>query len=327
MATKQIKLQDKTIVITGASSGAGRAAAFEFAQHGTNLVLAARNKNALEEVAEECRDLGAQVLTVVTDVTDTKAMINLANEAQIWQNKIDVWVNNAGVLAAGDFDHTPMEIHEQVIQTNLLGYMNGAHAVLPIFKAQQAGIIINNISIGGFLPVPYGAGYTASKFGLRGFSEALKAELAVWPQIFVCDLFPAFLDTPGIQHAGNYTGKSLKPAPPVYDPKRVAEAMVKVANDPQSNTYVGSASLLLKFSHALFPELTTKITGMVMRKYFKIAKDIAPTSGNLFNTVDYGMSTNGGWGIPGKPKAHRKFIAAGLAAGLAAGFILTGFRK
>lgn len=125
-------------------------------------------------------------------------MIALANAANDWQGSIDVWINNAGVLAAGDFDSTPMAVHEQVIKTNLLGYMNGAHAVLPFFKAQGCGIIINNISIGGFLPVPYGAGYTASKFGLRGWSEALKGELAQWPEIYVCDLFPAFLDTPGI---------------------------------------------------------------------------------------------------------------------------------
>jgi short-subunit dehydrogenase len=319
---KDFLLKHKTIVITGASSGVGRSAAMEFALHGANLVLAARNEDMLYEVAAECGELGANVLVVVTDVTDPKAMINLANAANDWQNKIDIWINNAGVLAAGDFDVTPMEVHQQVIETNLLGYLNGAHAVIPFFKKQQHGILINNISIGGYLPVPYGAGYTASKFGLRGFSEALKGELTTWPDIHICDMFPAFLDTPGMQHAGNYTGKVLRPAPPVYDPMRVAQAMVKVAINPKSNTYVGSASLLLKLSHALFPELTTKITGMVMRKYFKVADPITSTSGNLFNTVDYAMSTNGGYGLTGKPKAHRKYIGAALLAGFAVGLYL-----
>ncbi|MDB5112828.1 MAG: family oxidoreductase, partial [Mucilaginibacter sp.] len=165
---KDFLLKHKTIVITGASSGVGRSAAMEFALHGANLVLAARNEDMLYEVAAECGELGANVLVIVTDVTDPKAMINLANAANDWQNKIDIWINNAGVLAAGDFDVTPMEVHQQVIETNLLGYLNGAHAVIPFFKKQQHGILINNISIGGYLPVPYGAGYTASKFGLRG---------------------------------------------------------------------------------------------------------------------------------------------------------------
>ncbi|WP_345952811.1 SDR family oxidoreductase [Mucilaginibacter sp. PAMB04168] len=320
-------LTGKTIVITGASSGAGRAAALEFAPFSPNLVLAARNENALNELSDECRQLGAQTLVVPVDVTDAKAMINLANAAQAWQGKVDVWINNAGVLAAGDFDKTPMEVHQQIIETNLLGYMNGAHAILPIFKAQQQGTIINNISIGGFLPVPFGAGYTASKFGLRGFSEALKAELTAWPDIHVCDLFPAFLDTPGIHHAGNYTGKVLRPAPPVYDPKRLAQTMANVIKDPRSNTYVGSLSLLLKLSHALFPELTAKATGFVMRRYFKVADNLPLTDGNLFTTVKYGMSTHGGFGLPGKPRAHRKYLAGALLAGLLTSALVIGLKK
>ena len=317
------KLTGQTIIITGASSGAGRAAAVEFAPYKPYLVLAARNETALQEVAGECRELGAEVLVVPTDVTDPKAMINLANATNDWKGHIDVWINNAGVLAAGDFDVTPIEVHEQVIQINLMGYLNGAHAVLPFFKKQQKGILINNISIGGFSPVPYGAGYTASKFGLRGFSKALKGELAAWPNIHVCDMFPAFLDTPGIVHAGNYTGKHLKPAPPVYDPRRLAQAMVELVKNPKQNTYVGSVSLLLKLSNALFPELTPKLTGFVMRRYFKVADPIPSTSGNLFNTVNYGMSSHGGFGLPGKPKAHRKYIWGAVAAGLVAGFLLT----
>ncbi|MFD0794257.1 SDR family oxidoreductase [Mucilaginibacter litoreus] len=324
---KEIRLTGKTIVITGASSGAGRAAAVEFSQYQPNLVLASRNAEVLEEVAAECRGFGAQVLVVPTDVTDAKAVIQLANTANDWHNRLDIWINNAGVLAAGDFDATPIEVHEQIIKTNLLGYMNGAHAVLPFFKSQNHGVLINNISVGGFTPLPYGAGYSASKFGLTGFTESLRGELTSWPEIYVCDLFPAFLDTPGIQHAGNYTGKQLKPAPPVYDPKRLAEAMVNVANNPQSVTYVGSTSLVLKLSHALFPRLTASITDMIMRKYFKVAAPISSTSGNLFNTVNYAMSPYGGFGRPGKPRAHRKYIAAGLAAGVLAGFCLTLFKK
>jgi short-subunit dehydrogenase len=320
-------LGNKSIVITGASSGAGNAAALEFALYGTKLILAARNENALNEVATECRELGAEVLTVVTDVTDPKAMINLANAANDWAQKIDIWINNAGVLAAGNFDATPMEAHIQVIQTNLLGYMNGAHAVLPIFKKQGYGTLINNISIGGYLPVPYGAGYTASKFGLRGFSEALKGELSEWPGIHVCDLYPGFLDTPGIQHAGNYTGKTLVPAPPVYDPQRLAKAMVKVAQHPKGSLSVGSSSVILRLGHALFPWLTTRITASAMRTYFNHAEPIALTSGNLFNTVDYGMSPYGGWGIPGKPKIHRKYIAATGILAMAAAYLVVSLNK
>jgi short-subunit dehydrogenase len=324
---KTPSLSGNTIVITGASSGAGRAAALAFAPHNTNLVLASRNQEALEEVAAECRELGADTLVVVTDVSGQGDMINLANAAFDWKSRLDIWINNAGVLAAGSFDATPMEIHKQVVNTNLLGYMNGAHAVLPFFKRQKKGLLINNISIGGYLPVPYGAGYTASKFGLRGFSESLKGELSAWPDIHICDLFPAFLDTPGILHAANYTGKQLRPAPPVYDPNRLAQAMVAVAQRPKSNTYIGSTAILLKFAHALFPELLTKTTAMMMRKYFRIAHPIASTEGNVFNPVAYGISTHGGFGIPAAPKAHRKYLVAALAAGFVLGYWALNGRK
>lgn len=315
----------KTIVITGASSGVGRAIALEFALQNDRLVLAARNTAALNELAAECEELGAEVKVVTTDVTNYQDVLNLASQADD-MGGIDVWVNNAGVLAIGRFDETPMEVAAQVIRTNLLGYMHGAHAVLPYFKMQGHGIIINNISIGGFLPVPFGAGYSASKFGLRGFSAALKAELTGFPDIHICDAFPAFLDTPGIQHAANYTGKQLRPAPPVYDPKRVAMAIVKLAGQPQREIMIGSASILLRFAYALLPRLTQSIAGTMIRFYLKRADPLPKTDGNLFNEVDYGNAVYGGWGLPGKPKAHRKFIGAGLLL-IAAGLVLFSKKK
>jgi short-subunit dehydrogenase len=289
-------LKDKTIVITGASSGAGKAISLEFALKQSTLVLAARNIEALNEVAEECRSLGAKVKTVVTDVTDAGALIQLADEANDFGGKIDVWINNAGLLAAGLFEETPMAVHQQIIETNLLGYLNGAHAVLPYFKKQNQGILINNISVGGFLPVPFGVGYSASKFGLRGFSAALKAELSDWPDIHICDAFPAFLDTPGIQHAANYTGKYLRPAPPVYDPRRVAMAIVRLAEKPRGELMIGSLSTLLRVSYSLFPGLTSGIAAKVIRNYLKQADAMPKSDGNIFGPVSYGNSVYGGAG-------------------------------
>lgn len=315
-------LKNKTIVITGASSGTGKAIALEFAAYQPLLVLAARNIEPLLECAAECEALGAKVHCVVTDVTDDNAMVNLAAEADEFGGKIDIWVNNAGVLAAGAFEETPMYVHEQVIRTNLMGYIHGAHAVIPYFKQQDHGILINNISIGGFLPVPFGVGYSASKFGLRGFSAALKAELSDWKNIHICDAFPAFLDTPGIQHAANYTGKVLKPAPPVYDPRRVAQAIVKLALKPQKEMMIGSTSILLRLANGLLPDLTRTIASTVIKTYLKNAADLPKTNGNLFSPVDYGNSVYGGWGLPGKPKAHRKYIAGGLLVVSAIGLLL-----
>ena len=314
-------LKGKTVVITGASSGVGYAAALAFARQGARLVLAARREQALNDVVKQCEEAGALALAVKTDVTVSGDVNCLAAKAFEFGGSIDVWVNNAGVLAGGGFSETPIEIHEQVIRTNLMGYVFGAHAALPYFKKQRSGVLINNISVGGWFPTPYMVSYSASKFGLRGFSESLQAELSKWPGIHVCNLFPAFLDTPGIQHAGNYTGAALKPAPPVYDPQRVARAMVSVARFPRKSVTVGSASTFLRLAHFFLPVLSGAITAKVMEAYFRNAESTAPTSGNILVPVDFGTSIHGGWSKAVEP-GKKKMVAAMLIGGLLAGFFI-----
>jgi short-subunit dehydrogenase len=314
------KLNEKTIVITGASSGAGRAMALEFARNGAKLVLAARREQALVDTARECETLGGRAIVVITDVTDVMAMKNLAQTAFDCGGGIDVWVNNAGVLAGGAIDETPVEIHDQVIKTNLIGYLHGASAVIPFFKQQGYGILINNISVGGWFPVPYAIGYSASKYGLRGFSEALRGELHRWPHIHICDIFPAFLDTPGIQHAANYTGRYLRPAPPVYNPQRVARAVVSLAHNPAKAKTIGSVAIFLRIANSLFPGISRKITASVMEAYFKNAEPAENTSGNLFEPVEYGASIHGGWNLTTPPRKRNFGLL--LLATAAVGFLL-----
>jgi short-subunit dehydrogenase len=319
------KLQGKVVVITGASSGVGRAAALEIAKQGGNVVLAARREEVLNEVAEECKAFGSHVLVVPTDVTDAGQMNTLAAMAQHWGGKIDVWINNAGLLAAGPFDETPISVQEKVIQTNLIGYIHGAHAVLPHFKAQDYGVLINNISVGGWFPTPYAAAYSASKFGLRGFGEALQGELHHYPNIHVCNLYPAFLDTPGIQHAANFTGKVLRPAPPIYNPQRVAAAMAKLITKPKDTVAVSSASTFLRLAHSLFPGLSRKITANVIELYLRSADETSHTTGNVLEPVEYGTSIHGGWSVP----ARLKLAVTGAAAlaGIAVGVSLLAKHK
>jgi len=321
-------IQEKTVVITGASSGVGRATAIEFARHGSKVVLAARNMEALDEVELICREMGALALAVKTDVTDAAAMKELAATAVEFGGSIDVWVNNAGVLAAGEFTETPIEIHDQVIKVNLMGYLHGAHAVLPYFKEQRYGVLINNISVGGWFPVPYGVGYSASKFGLRGYSEALRGELSSYDNIHICDLFPAFLDTPGIQHAANYSGKFLRPAPPVYNPQEVARAIVSAAQRPKESVVIGSVAQLLRFAHFVLPGVSRNVTAKVVNAYLEKAEATPETSGNLFSPAKYGTSIYGGWNKSSDQASRKKnMITAVAVAGIATAMTIFGVVK
>jgi len=240
-------LSKKTVVICGASSGIGRAAAIEFAKEGATLILVARRETVLEELAAECIMIGAaNAIALAADVTDVAALQHVAIIAESLNGGIDVWINNAGIGAVGEYDKIPMHIHEQVIKTSLIGHMNGTYAVLPIFKSQTFGILINTISVGGWVPEPYAVAYTAAKYGLRGFSESLRCEMRLHTHIKICDIFPAYIDTPGFQHGANYVGKVLKPVPPVFPAKRVAKTMVKLAKRPKNYSYVGETAKFIR---------------------------------------------------------------------------------
>lgn len=139
----RLGIENTVTVITGASSGIGRATALAFAAAGGTVVVAARREAALDELAQECETSGGKALAVPVDVTDGPAVEALARRAIETFGRLDTWINNAAVTLFGRFEETPIADFRRVIDTNLLSYVHGARAILPWFREQGRGVLIN----------------------------------------------------------------------------------------------------------------------------------------------------------------------------------------
>lgn len=167
---------DQVVLITGASTGIGAAAARMFAAEGARVVLAARGREALETLAAELRAAGHEAQVVPTDVADLEAMRQLVARAVEWGGRLDVLVNNAGVNHRGALELQSPEQLAQLVQVNLAAPIVLSRMALP-HLTQARGAIVNVASLAGRIPVVHEATYSATKFGLRAFSLALAEEL------------------------------------------------------------------------------------------------------------------------------------------------------
>lgn len=283
MATKrQARAREKVVVLTGASSGLGRAAAIRFAEHGAFVVLAARRTDALEEVATACRAAGGDALVVVTDVTHEGQVAALVRAALARTGEIDVWVNNAGVTLFSPLEEAPFDEHRRVLETNLFGAMYAARAVVPIFRRQRRGVMINVGSILSKIGQPFVPSYVISKFALRGLTEALRAELADERDVHVCTLLPYAIDTPHFESGANRVGRDAHAMPPVQQPEDVARALVALAEHPVRERHVPRIAVLGLGLHALLPRTTERVILSVLRQWHFGDTPEPRTRGNLF---------------------------------------------
>jgi short-subunit dehydrogenase len=289
-----VEKKQRTAVITGASSGIGRATAITFAKSGYNLVLAARRQKALQETATECQKEGAEVLTVLTDISSSRDVEGLSTEALKRFGRYDVWVNNAGVYMDGRFLEVPLDAYIRLFEVNLFGTIYGMRVALGQFEKQNDGVLINVSSVFGMVAAPYVSAYCASKFSIRAISQALRAEYR-GSGISICTVLPATIDTPLYVHAANYTGRTIKPVPPLYDPSQAARVILSAATHPRDELFVGTAAYLLFLSSRLFPNLTARILARLVEKEQFGDEGVSNNPGNLFQPILSGTGADGGW--------------------------------
>lgn len=311
-------LANCVVVITGASSGIGRAAAHLFADEGSRLVLAARAVRPLNEVAAECERCGTRALAVSIDVRDEDAVERLAQAAVDRFGRLDVWVNGAGVMAYGHFDEVPTDVFRAVIETNLLGQVHGARAALRRFRDQRSGVLINMSSVWGRVSAPDVSAYVTSKFAVRAFSECLRQELRAEPDIDVATMLPQAVDTPIFDRAANYSGRAARPIPPILDPRKVAEGIVACARSPKPEVTYSRAGRLIELAHATLPSLWQRFLPPAFEAGNYAETTVAANPGGVLEPGPTPYGVYGGWRKQRKREMWRALGAS--LRGLAGGF-------
>lgn len=298
------------VVVTGASSGIGRATALELARSGTDLVLSARSASSLEATAGECRALGAEVLTVVADVVDEADVERVLDTATVRFGSVDGWVHTAAVVAYGRFEDVPSETFRRVLDTNVHGSVHASRVALRRFRDQGHGTLVLTGSLLGEIATPYMSSYVTSKWAVRGLARVLAIEARDLPDVHVCIVSPGGVDTPVYLQAANYAGFVGRPPPPVDSPEKVARAVVRTLRDHRPRRSVGSANLMSRAGFTLLPTVFDLLVGPLMRAGGLSREHVEPHDGNVFEPRPRGDAVHGRWG--------RHWLRAVAAAGTTA---------
>lgn len=266
-----MKLTDKTVVVTGAGSGIGRATALAFAAEGAKIVACDVDQARLDMLGKELGD--RKLLVRKVDVADRAAMSAFAAEVHALVPAIDVLVNNAGVAVGGTFLDTSLDDWDWLLGVNLRGVVHGCHFFLPkMVERGTGGHVINISSILGIYPAPQVTAYVASKFAVLGLSQSLRAEMAPH-KIGVTAICPGMINT-AIVADGRMTGGAQsrkdkmvstfkKGAPPAAVAKVILDA---VRTNPAVRT-VGRDAALLHALTRLVPRTTSRLGATISKRF------------------------------------------------------------
>lgn len=288
-------MEGRVVVVTGASSGIGRATVVLLRRRGAHVVLASRSKEALREAERE--SVGGLSLVVPTDVSEAGATDALIAAAVDRFGRVDAVVHSAAVLAYGRFEDVPAEVFDATIGTTLLGTANVARSSLRQFSRQGGGALIVVGSLLGKIATPYMSSYVTSKWAVHGLVRCLQIEARSTPGITVSLVSPGGVDTPVYAQAGTYVGRHGRPPPPVVTPEKVARAIVRRLDHPQRdhNVGVGPSNALTVMGFRLVPGVFDLIVTPLMRAAGLERQSVEDSSGNVFDPVASGESVRGFW--------------------------------
>ncbi|MBX8534778.1 SDR family oxidoreductase [Pseudomonas cichorii] len=231
-------LENTVTIITGASSGIGAASALRLASQGSKIVLAARNEEKLKKLVSQIKDAGGEASYYVINVSERSSLDDLVKFTVSKYGKVDSLVNNAGLMLFSDWKDVAVDDWDQMIDTNIRGYLHAIAAVLPGMIAQGHGKILNMSSVAGLHVGGSSGVYSATKFFIRGITESLRKEVGVENGIQVSMISPGVIDTGWADKVKNSEGKKAAQElnKIAITPEQVAEAVAYTLDQPNDLT-------------------------------------------------------------------------------------------
>lgn len=282
MRMKLKPIAQQVIVITGASSGIGRATAIMAASRGALVVIAARGETALSALADEIDASGGRAIAIPCDVSDPASIGQLADTVIARCGRIDTWINNAGVAIAARLEDLPLEDARRLFDVNFWGVVNGSLAALP-HLGKQGGALINLGSFTSDVAAPYMGMYSASKQAIKGYTDALRIEVLMDRRpISITLIKPAPIATPVLQHQRNLLDRQATMPPPFYRPQDVARTILYAAEHPVRSLFVGGAARIGSILGQMLPSVADTAAALSAQQIFKTDKPPTQRPDNLY---------------------------------------------
>ena len=282
---KNERFKDKVVIITGASSGIGRATAIEFAREGATNILVSRSRDKLEKVAEEIREINRKVLVVPADVSSGHQVKEMVNRIIGEYGKIDVLFNNAGTSYVGRVDDVNyLENAKQMMDVDYFGTVIVTKEVLPVFKKQRQGHVMNMSSVVGRKAFPHFGGYSSAMHAITAFTDALRQELS-GSGINVSIIHPALTQTPLLDHVNP---EDMPPPFKWMTPvtvESVARAVLNGVYDNNARIVVPFQPRMLMLADVVSPYLGDLMVRLLPNKTF--SRLIGTYHGHLYHEKSY----------------------------------------
>ncbi|MBV9278445.1 MAG: SDR family oxidoreductase [Chloroflexi bacterium] len=268
---RAVELEGKVALVTGGSRGLGFLLARELAREGSRIAICARDAAELERARTDLQRAGAEVIAVPCDIADREAVERMVRDVTARLGRIDVLVNNAGVIQVGPIWAQTLEDFQEAMDIMFWGVLYPTLAVLPQMRERRGGAIVNITSIGGKISVPHLLPYNCAKFAAVGLSEGLRAELAR-DGISVTTIAPGLMRTGSFLNAffkgdqnREYTLFSLLANLPgiSMDAERAAHQIVRAAQRGEAERVLSTPFMLAARFHGLFPGVTANLLGLV----------------------------------------------------------------